>query len=97
MLHQAVITEFVFVLQNLYGIAAREVAAVLGDLLALPGTTAVYETSWPLVLDLWPKEIPTFADAVLTTVALQDRYDTVSTFDSNLARALRSRGVASDW
>ncbi|HVT57017.1 MAG TPA: type II toxin-antitoxin system VapC family toxin [Thermoanaerobaculia bacterium] len=96
-LHQAVITEFVFVLSNLYGIEIREVAAVLGELLDLPGTSAVYEISWPLVLDLWPGEIPGFADAILATVALQGRYDAVATFDSKLARALRRRGVASDW
>jgi predicted nucleic acid-binding protein len=96
-LHHAVITELVFVLSNLYGIETQEIAAVLGDLLALPGTVAVHETSWPLVLDLWPGAIPGFADAILTAVALQGRYAAVATFDSKLARALRRRGVASDW
>jgi predicted nucleic acid-binding protein len=96
-LHQTVITEFVFVLTNLYGVKAPEVAEMLGELLALPGTVAAYETSWPLVLDLWPNAIPSFADSIVASVALQGRYDAVATFDSKLAHALKSRGVQSAW
>lgn len=96
-LHQTVITEFVFVLSNLYGVKAAEVAAMLAELLALPGTVAAYETSWPLVLDLWPGEIPGFADAIMTSVALQGHYDAVATFDLKLAHALKSRGLKSAW
>jgi predicted nucleic acid-binding protein len=96
-LHQTIISEFVFVLSNLYGVKAPEVAEMLGELLALPGTVAAYETSWPLVLDLWPGEIPGFADAIVASVALQGRYDAVATFDLKLAHALRSRSVESVW
>jgi predicted nucleic acid-binding protein len=96
-LHQTVITEFVFVLSNLYGVKDPDVAEMLGELLALPGTAPAYETSWPLVLDLWPGEIPGFADAIIASVALQGRYDAVATFDSKLAHALQSRSVGSVW
>ncbi|HVT16427.1 MAG TPA: PIN domain-containing protein [Thermoanaerobaculia bacterium] len=94
---QAVITELVYVLRNFYGREAREVAATIDDLLALPGVTVVDEVAWPLVLDLWPEKIPEFADALLAAIARHGRYDAVATFDLKLRRALEREGLLSHW
>lgn len=97
MLHQSVITELVFVLTRLYAMDAAEVAAALGDLLALPGVTTIDDIVWPLVLDVWPERISGFADAVLVAVAQAGRYETVATFDVKLARELKRHRLKSFW
>jgi predicted nucleic acid-binding protein len=96
-LHQVVITELVHVLSNVYRLAAADVAATVGDLLALPGVATLDEIAWPVVLDLWPGKIPGFTDAVLAAVAQVGRYEVIATFDLKLRRALRRRGTRSCW
>jgi predicted nucleic acid-binding protein len=96
-LHQVVITELVFVLLNIYGLAAVDVAATVDDLLALPGVSAIDEVAWPMVLDLWPERTSGLADAILVAVAQAGRYQVVATFDLKLRRFLKQQGLRSYW
>ncbi|MEM8962265.1 MAG: PIN domain-containing protein [Acidobacteriota bacterium] len=96
-LHQAVITELVYVLRNLYKIAMVDVAQTLEDLLSLTGVRPVDEVSWTSVLDLWPSYIGDFADAVLAAVTLEARYDMVATFDQRFIKQLGRQGIDSYW
>jgi predicted nucleic acid-binding protein len=96
-LHQAVITEMVYVLRNLYKVEKARIAEILADLLALPGILPVDEVAWSLLLDLWPESVSDFTDAVLAAVTLQHRYDGVATFDRPFAGQLKKRGVPASW
>jgi predicted nucleic acid-binding protein len=96
-LHQTVISELVYVLTQVYGLRTKEVAPAIGDLLDLPGVTAVDEVAWPLVLELWPERIAAFGDAMIAAVAQRGRCDAVATFDVKLTRALRRLGLHSFW
>jgi predicted nucleic acid-binding protein len=96
-LHQIALSEMVYVLLNLYGVSPAEAARILGDLLATPGVRPVHELSWPLLLDLWPDKIPSFADAAIAAVAKQGTYDEVATFDRPLAKRLKRQGLPTLW
>jgi len=85
-LHQTVLTEMVYVLRNLYGVERASQAAILADLLALPGIEPFHEVAWGQVLALWPEQIPDFSDAILATVA---GTDPIATFDARFVRELR--------
>lgn len=87
----------IYVLLNLYGVKAQEIAQSLNALLAMPGTLAVDQISWPLLLRLWPEQIPTFADAALAAVATQGGYDEMATFDRPLISRLKRQGLRSRW
>lgn len=88
-LHQAVLTELVYVLGNIYGIEASQRAGILADLLSLPGVEPVDDSAWGLVLGYWPDEIPDFGDALLAAVA---GASAIATFDVRFIQRLRKLG-----
>lgn len=96
-LHQIALTELVYVLRNLYGRTDSDVAALLRDLLSLPGVTPVDVLAWPRLLDLWPGKIKDFADAALVAVAIEARVDFVATFDRDLRRRLPRFKLTPRW
>lgn len=96
-LHQMVISEMVYVLTNLYGLEAAEIARLLEDLLATAGVTPVDEVVWRRVLEHWPNRFADFADAILAAVCSTKRYDAVATFDRKLRRKLRKLELGTFW
>jgi hypothetical protein len=61
LLTQAVLTELVYVLTNVYALKTAVVAGVLRDLLAMPGVEPVDGLSWSRVLDLFRRRCGTSA------------------------------------
>ena len=96
-LHQAVITEAVYVMHNGYEIEPSAVMAVMRDLVALPGVVAVDRVEWRDIWSLWPRRIKDFGDACLTAVAQAGAFDALATFDAAFARQARRQGVATYW
>ena len=68
-LPQVVLIEIVYVFQNLYRTPAAKIAGLLDDLLGMPHVVVENEVPWHAVLEIWPKRLRDFADAVLMTVA----------------------------
>ncbi|HXU33795.1 MAG TPA: PIN domain-containing protein [Thermoanaerobaculia bacterium] len=97
LLPQIVLSELVYVLQNLYAVSAGEAAAILTDLLALSGAEPIHDVSWSEVLALWPTAVPTFADAVVVATSRRARADAIATFDGKLRRRMKVLEVKSYW
>ena len=96
-LHQTVISESVHVMRNLYEMKPSNVAAILRDLVALPGVATINELEWSMVFDLWPRRLGDFGDACLAAVAKADAFDALATFDVGFAKRLRRHGLATHW
>ena len=96
-LHQTVISESVYVLRNLYEEKPANVAAILRDLLSLPGVVTIDELDWSAVLSLWPRRIADFGDACLVAVAKSAAFDALATFDPGFRKRLRRQGLATHW
>lgn len=96
-LPQIALADLVFVLSGLYERTAGETHEILLDLLSHPGVSPVNDLPWPRLLELWPKELPDFADAALAAVAEARRVEVVATFDRPLVRKLRKLGLRSYW
>ena len=96
-LHQTVISESVYVLRNLYETKPANVAAILRDLLALPGVVTIDELVWSAVLSLWPRRIADFGDACLASAAKSHAFDALATFDTGFRKRIRRQGLATHW
>lgn len=96
-LHQTVITEMVYVLSNLYEVELTDVAALMQDMLAMPGLLPIHGLAWSAVLDRWPDPYPDLADACLATVASQNPTMSIATFDRTLGKRLRGEGLSTVW
>lgn len=96
-LPQFVVFEIVCVLQSTYRIPGSELAAMLRDLIALPGVLVIDECPWKRVLQYWPAPLPSLADAAIVAVAASTRYDVIATFDRKLSKRAKDLGVATYW
>ncbi len=93
LLHQHVLTETAFVLVNVYGLPDSRVAVVLADLVAMPGIERIDSLDDGRLLELWPRPVRDFGDAVTAAVALGEKC-AVATFDRRFRNALRRLDVA---
>jgi len=65
--------------------------------MAFPGLQLIDDCPWKRVMEVWPNSLPSLADAAIAAIALTNRYDTVATFDQELAKRLNDFGVAAYW
>jgi predicted nucleic acid-binding protein len=94
---QFAVFEVTYVLQSYYDMPAPRVAALMRDLIALPGVTAIDDCPWKKVFHLWPKQLGGVADAATIAVTIANHYDAIATFDQKMIKRMRSIGVESYW
>jgi hypothetical protein len=73
------------------------VAALIRDLISLPGVTAIDDCPWKKVFDFWPGQLGSLADASSVAVAIANHYDAIATFDQKMRKRMLSIGVESYW
>jgi predicted nucleic acid-binding protein len=91
---QHVLTEFVFVMDRVYGVAKAEISAMIEDFIALPGIDVRHDIDFPMLLALWPAVIPDFGDAIVAATCKAIKGSAVATFDARFIKALRAAGIA---
>ena len=96
-LHQVVVIETVYVLRSLYRVSREDTAAIVREMLAMPGVVAVDDLPWTVVLELWPTPFAELADGALAAVTRVGRYDAVATFDATFRSRLKRLGLTSYW
>ena len=94
---QFAVFEVTYVLQSFYGMPIPRVAALIRDMLALPGVTAIDDCRWKKVFEYWPEQLPGLADAASVAIAIANRYDSIATFDQKMLKRMQSIGVESYW
>ncbi len=87
---QNVLTEFVYVMDSVYGISRDLIKQLVQDFVAMPGITIIHELDLQTVLSYWPESIPDFGDAVVATVCRSIENAVIVTFDKKLAKKLIS-------
>ena len=94
---QNALTEFVYVLDKVYGTPKHKIRLMIKDFIALPGVKVVNGVNFELVLEFWPNPLSDFGDAIVASVCRSHQGAVVATFDRKLINALKnlSIGVAS--
>ena len=87
------LTEFVYVLDKVYGIAREDINAMVSDFIAMPGVEIIHEIDMAALLRLWPEKIVDYGDAIIVLVAKGTAGSEVVTFDRGLRAT--SKGVKS--
>jgi predicted nucleic acid-binding protein len=90
---QNVLTEFVYVMDRIYGIEPKRIAAMIADFMDLPGVEVVDKIDYTKLFALWPSRIPEYGDAVAAAVCLAHKGSAVMTFDRKLRANLRGARV----
>ncbi|MEO8033071.1 MAG: PIN domain-containing protein [Acidobacteriota bacterium] len=96
-LPQFVVFEVAYVLQSAYDFRDDQLATLIRDLIALPGVQITDECPWRRVFKVWPRPLPSLADASIVAAAMASGYEAVATFDRKLANRLESFRLTPYW
>ena len=91
--HQFVLTEFVFVMEKIYGAPKETIGTMVRDFLAMPGVELCHETDFSLLLSIWPKVVPDFGDALIAATGKSIKGVIFVTFDAKFRTCLQQMGL----
>lgn len=91
--HQHVLSEFVYVLEKVYGHSKASIHDMISDFLAMPGIEIRHEIDFHVLLNLWPNSIADFGDAVIATLWTAAPKATIVTFDKKFRKELTKIGA----
>jgi len=92
---QNVLTEFVYVLENIYGLPKLTIKEMLADFILMPGIEIVHELDFKILFTYWPEKIPDYGDAVVASVCKARKGSKVATFDHKFKKALKKLSIPS--
>jgi predicted nucleic-acid-binding protein len=93
--HQFVLTEFVFVMDKVYGTPKETISSMVRDFIAMPGVEVCQNTDFNAVLSFWPSSIADFGDALIAATGKTIKGATIITFDAKFKSALKRLGLDS--
>ena len=91
--HQFVVSEFVFVMDKVYGTPKEIINAMIREFIAMPGVELYQETDFGAVLSFWPANIADFGDALLAATGKSIKGATIVTFDGKFKAVLKKMGL----
>ena len=86
---QNVLTEFVFVMDKVYGVSAGKINEIIIDFISMPGIEIIHDLDLPQVFSYWPEYFKDFGDAVVASVCKDIKGTAVATFDRKFKNALK--------
>ena len=90
--HQYVLTEFIYVMDKIYGVPKNEISRIASDFVDMPGIEIIHEIDFNTVFSYWPDQIPDFGDAVIASVG-KIRRSPIVTFDRKFSSNLKAIGL----
>ena len=78
---QNVLTEFIYVMEKVYGVPKAQIHRMIKNFLSMPGIKIVHDIDLNILFSLWPKNIPDFGDAMVAAVCKANKGSIIATFD----------------
>ena len=86
---QNVLTEFIYVMEKVYGIPKMTIHTMIRDFISMPGIKIIHDIDLNILFSYWPEHIPDFGDAVVAGVCKANKGSVVATFDKKFVGLLR--------
>ena len=90
---QNVLTEFVYVMEKVYGVVGSLVNEMIREWIEMPGIRIVHDLGLQMVLHYWPEHLPDYGDAVVAAVCSSHKKAAIVTFDAKFSRKLGQLGL----
>ena len=91
---QNVLTEFVYVMDSVYGIGKTEIRDIARDFIKLPGLEIVHQVNLKTLFTFWPERVPDYGDAIVASLCKDTRGSSVVTFDRKFRAKLKKLGLS---
>lgn len=91
---QNVLTEFVYVMDTVYGIHKHEIRDIVKDFIKLPGVEVVHEINLNTLFKYWPEKVPDYGDAIIAALCKDIRGSSVVTFDRKFSTKLKKLNLS---
>ena len=91
---QNVLTEFVYVMDSVYGIGKTEIRDIIKDFIRLPGVEIVHQINLKTLFTYWPEKVPDYGDAIIAVLCKDTKGASVATFDRKFRAKLKKLGLA---
>lgn len=91
---QNVLTEFVYVMDTVYGSSKSEIKDIVQAFVNLPGVEIVHEISLKTLFKFWPEKVPDYGDAIIAAICQETRGVSVVTFDRKFKAKLKQLGLS---
>jgi len=93
--HQFVLTEFVFVMDKVYGTPKETINAMLRDFITMPGVELCQQTDFTVLLSFWPSKVADFGDTLIAATGKAIKNSIIITFDEKFKSAIKKLGMES--
>jgi len=90
---QNVLSEFVYVMNTVYGRRKAEIRDIVKDFVDLPGIEIVHEINLNTLFTFWPEKVPDYGDAIIAALCKDTRGSSVATFDRKFTAKLKRSGL----
>ena len=91
---QNVLTEFVYVMDSVYGIGKTEIRDIARYFIKLPGLEIVHQISLKTLFTFWPEKVPDYGDAIVASLCKDTKGASVATFDRKFRVKLKKLGLS---
>jgi predicted nucleic-acid-binding protein len=91
---QNVLTEFVYVMDNVYKIESAGINRMIQDFIKLPGIEIVHEINLQILLSFWPEHFADYGDAIIAAVCKDTKGSSVASFDRKFRAKLKKLGLS---
>jgi predicted nucleic acid-binding protein len=86
---QNVLTEFVYVMDTVYGLKKAEIGDIAKDFVDLPGVEIIHDFSLTTLFSFWPGKVPDYGDAIIAAMCKDIRGSSIATFDRKFKAKLK--------
>jgi len=91
---QNVLTEFIYVMDTVYGIRKTEIRDIVKDFVNLPGIEIVHRINLKTLFEFWPEKVPDYGDAIIAALCKDTAGASVATFDRKFRIKLKKLDIS---